>query len=60
MTPGAAVEMLTSVGACRMTSQELSTCLGAGAGAWDRFAAHWDELVPDGYAAALGTRRLRR
>lgn len=27
---------------------------------WTRFAAHWDDLTPDRYAAELGTRRLRR
>ncbi|WP_236239505.1 2OG-Fe dioxygenase family protein [Streptomyces sp. CC228A] len=27
---------------------------------WDGFAAHWDELRPDPYAAEGGTRRLRR
>ncbi len=27
---------------------------------WARFAAHWDDLRPDKYAAASGTRRMRR
>ncbi len=27
---------------------------------WSRFAAHWESLRPDEYAAASGTRRLRR
>jgi hypothetical protein len=27
---------------------------------WARFAAHWEDLRPDKYAAACGTRRMRR
>jgi hypothetical protein len=27
---------------------------------WARFAAHWEDLKPDPYAAASGTRRMRR
>jgi hypothetical protein len=27
---------------------------------WVRFAAHWEDLTPDKYAAASGTRRMRR
>jgi hypothetical protein len=27
---------------------------------WTGFASHWEELVPDAYAAELGTTRLRR
>lgn len=27
---------------------------------WDRFAASWDELAPDGYLATLGRQRRRR
>jgi hypothetical protein len=43
-----------------MHPAELNKCLGVDDDAWGRFAAHWDELVPDSYAAELGTRRLRR
>jgi hypothetical protein len=41
----------------------VTACAGGGAeaGAWARFAAHWDDLAPDPYAAATtGTRRMRR
>src|SRR5215210_2960885 len=27
---------------------------------WARFAAHWEDLKPDPYAAESGTRRMRR
>jgi hypothetical protein len=32
----------------------------AGDDAWHRFAAHWDDLAPDRYAAELGIHRQRR
>jgi hypothetical protein len=53
-------DRLTSVGACLMTPTELNDCLCVNGAEWQRFAAHWDELAPDSYAAALGTQRLRR
>lgn len=34
--------------------------LDASPSAWREFGAHWDELVPDGYAADRGCRRTRR
>ncbi|MFF7725792.1 hypothetical protein [Streptomyces sp. NPDC008001] len=30
---------------------EVSACLGADATDWAKFAAHWDDLVADSYAA---------
>jgi hypothetical protein len=56
----AATRLLTSVGACVMTSADLTKCIGADEDAWKRFSSHWEELAPDSYAAELGTRRLRR
>ncbi|NSC22006.1 hypothetical protein FM076_12690 [Streptomyces albus subsp. chlorinus] len=38
----------------------VSRCVGAGEEDWRRFASHWEDLEPDGYAARQGTRRLRR
>jgi hypothetical protein len=60
MTPGDLVQQLTQVGACLMEPAVLNSCLEVDASAWRRFAAHWDELAPDRYAAELGTQRLRR
>jgi hypothetical protein len=51
---------LTTVGASLMPSSALKGCIDEGDSAWTRFASHWDELVPDRYAAELGTQRLRR
>lgn len=51
---------LTAHGRYLMTPAELDGCLGVGSDDWRRFARHWDDLAPDPYAAALGTRRLRR
>jgi hypothetical protein len=53
-------QRLTSVGAHLMTPDDLTVCLGVEQDAWTHFAAHWDDLAPDPYAAELGTRRLRR
>ncbi len=52
--------LLTSVGVSLMPSADLTRCLRAGADAWSRFSAHWEELIRDSYAAQLGTQRLRR
>ena len=52
--------LLSSAGVFLMPADDLTRCLGADADAWSRFAAHWNELVPDSYAAELGTQRLRR
>ncbi|HZQ32061.1 MAG TPA: 2OG-Fe dioxygenase family protein [Mycobacterium sp.] len=43
-----------------MTPSKVGSCLDADDADWIRFAQHWDELMPDTYAAELGTRRLRR
>lgn len=56
----AAERRLRSAGVFVMPSADLNRCLGANPRAWSRFAAHWDELVEDSYAAELGTQRLRR
>ncbi|MGK5543755.1 2OG-Fe dioxygenase family protein [Streptomyces sp. URMC 127] len=56
----AARRALASAGAHPMPPDEVSACLGAGAADWARFAAHWDDLVADPYAAENGTCRLRR
>ena len=53
-------QQLTRAGTYLMQPAELNACLGIEASAWTRFAAHWEELAPDPYAAELGTRRLRR
>jgi hypothetical protein len=53
-------QQLTQVGAYLMQPAELNACLGIEASAWTRFAAHWQDLAPDPYAAKLGTTRLRR
>ena len=51
---------LTTVGTSVMPSSALKGCIDEGDRALTRFASHWDELVPDRYAAELGTQRLRR
>ncbi|MFD8996295.1 2OG-Fe dioxygenase family protein [Streptomyces abikoensis] len=43
-----------------MPAAEVWACLGVDAVGWAGFAAHWDDLVTDPYAAENGTRRLRR
>jgi len=53
-------QQLTAVGAGVMRPAELNACLGVDDSAWAGFAAHWDDLAPDRYAADLGTQRLRR
>jgi hypothetical protein len=60
MTPEAAAQQLTRVGTGLIEPTELNACLDIDASEWTRFAAHWEDLVPDPYAAELGTRRLRR
>lgn len=55
-----AKRMLTHTGAFLMPPADLNRCIGADENAWTRFSSHWEELVPDRYAAELGTRRLRR
>lgn len=60
MTPEHVAEQLAQVGTCLRDPAELNARLGVDASTWTRFAAHWDDLAPDRYAAELGTRRLRR
>ncbi len=57
---GSARRMLTYTGAVVMPPTDLNRCLGSDEKEWTRFSSHWEELVPDRYAAELGTRRLRR
>ena len=51
---------LTTVGASLMPSSALKGCIDEDDLGLMRFASHWDDLVPDRYAADLGTQRLRR
>ena len=60
MTLEPTLRELTTVGASLMPSSALKGCIDEGDTALTRFASHWDELVPDRYAAELGTQRLRR
>lgn len=53
-------KQLRTAGTYVMAPAELNACLGVSTVAWQRFDRHWDELVPDPYAAELGTQRLRR
>jgi hypothetical protein len=57
MRPG---DRLRAEFACVLSTAEVSRRIGVDAAAWNRFASHWEELAPDGYAAQLGTTRLRR
>lgn len=43
-----------------MPSVDVACSLGVDDDVWARFAAHWDELSPDPYAAEMGMQRLRR
>ncbi|MER7111478.1 2OG-Fe dioxygenase family protein [Streptomyces sp. NPDC000229] len=56
----AAHEALLSTGAYVMSPAAVSECLGTDEHDWAAFAAHWEDLAPDTYAAERGTRRLRR
>ncbi|WP_312018689.1 2OG-Fe dioxygenase family protein [Streptomyces sp. I05A-00742] len=54
---------LTTDGVCLLPAPEVRAYLEAREtddGRWTAFASHWDHLAPDPYAAARGTRRLRR
>ncbi|MGZ5377682.1 MAG: 2OG-Fe dioxygenase family protein [Mycobacterium sp.] len=55
-----AQKRLRTAGTYLMAPAELNACLGVSTVAWQRFNRHWNELVPDPYAAELGTQRLRR
>ncbi|MGX9791890.1 2OG-Fe dioxygenase family protein [Mycobacterium sp. MMS18-G62] len=60
MTPDHVAQRLTQVGTYLMGPADLNACLGIDGSEWTRFAAHWEDLAADPYAAELGTRRLRR
>ena len=60
MTPEHVAQQLIRVGASLLRPSEFTECLGVDGADWEPFAAHWDDLAPDPYAAELGTRRLRR
>src|SRR4051794_32997307 len=53
-------QQLTTVGAGLMRPAALNGCLDINDSAWTQFAAHWEDLASDSYAAELGTRRLSR
>ncbi|MEU5901986.1 MULTISPECIES: 2OG-Fe dioxygenase family protein [Streptomyces] len=53
-------QALLAEGSYLMEPDALSQCLGTDDSGWRAFAAHWEDLAPDTYAAELGTRRLRR
>jgi hypothetical protein len=55
-----ATHRLTSSGVFLMPAAELTASLAVTDDAWQRFAAHWDDLAPDRYAAQLGIQRQRR
>jgi hypothetical protein len=54
------VQQLTSRGVLFVSPAELAGRLKITEDAWQRFAAHWDDLAPDKYAAKLGVVRQRR
>ncbi|MFC6065519.1 2OG-Fe dioxygenase family protein [Streptomyces ochraceiscleroticus] len=56
----AARTALAVTGAHLMPPATVRAALPGGPNGWARFAAHWEDLSPDPYAAAHGTRRLRR
>ena len=56
----AAVQRLSSAGVLLLPPAELVRHLGVAADVWSQFSSHWENLVPDSYAAELGLRRLRR
>ncbi|MFD7539910.1 2OG-Fe dioxygenase family protein [Streptomyces sp. NPDC059819] len=47
-------------GWCLMSPATVHQCLDLDPGFWGQFAAHWEHLVADPYAAQAGTHRLRR
>jgi len=51
---------LASTGAHVIPAAVVRQRLQADHAGWARFAAHWEDLRPDKYAAASGTRRMRR
>ncbi|GAA0451420.1 2OG-Fe dioxygenase family protein [Streptomyces olivaceiscleroticus] len=55
-----ACRALLAVGSHVMPPVDVWQCLATDGQEWERFAAHWEELASDAYAAERGTRRLRR
>ncbi|BBZ10294.1 hypothetical protein MBRA_04890 [Mycobacterium branderi] len=53
-------ELLAATGVCVMSPADVARGLGVDEDVWTGFAAHWEELAPDPYAAELGIQRLRR
>lgn len=51
---------LADFGVYVMNQVDLSRSLQIVGDEWAELAGHWDDLAPDPYAAAMGTRRLRR
>lgn len=51
---------MAAAGVCVMPPVDVARGLGVDEDGWTGFAAHWEELAPDPYAAELGIRRLRR
>jgi hypothetical protein len=51
---------LTSTGAYVIPAAAVWQRLQSDHAQWARFASHWEDLTPDKYAAAAGTRRMRR
>ncbi|MGK5642918.1 2OG-Fe dioxygenase family protein [Streptomyces sp. URMC 126] len=47
-------------GFCFVPAADVRRGLGVGPRGWARFAAHWEDLGPDPYAAETGTLRMRR
>ncbi|MGW0751556.1 2OG-Fe dioxygenase family protein [Streptomyces sp. NPDC002587] len=56
----AARAALAGTGAYLMPPADVLACLGADTSSWAHFAAHWQDLTEDEYAARRGTHRLRR
>ncbi|OBI20607.1 2OG-Fe dioxygenase family protein [Mycobacterium sp. E2497] len=56
----AATRLVATTGAAVMSAFDVTRSLGAGREEWTRFARHWQDLVPDPYAAELGVQRQRR
>ncbi|MET9886100.1 2OG-Fe dioxygenase family protein [Streptomyces sp. NPDC006430] len=56
----AARAALVGTGAYLLPPADVLACLSADASSWAHFAAHWEDLTEDEYAARRGARRLRR
>jgi hypothetical protein len=55
-----AIQRLTADAVCLIPAADLTASLPVNDAEWQRFAAHWDDLAPDRYAAELGIDRQRR